>query len=397
MYLRPAHLREANTRRVFRALLARPRCSRAELARRTGLSGVTAGRVVDALKEAGLVVEVETPPPTDGATLRLMGRPPQMVALSPRPRFLGIEIGVRETRIAALPLAGPDPELPCRTIPTPDSLDAFLGSLRKAKASVGLKRCDAVLVSVPGVVDQGAGAVLFSPNLHWSEGAELLHGIGAQNPAPVIAVQEIQALALGHQAAEGSESFLLLDFSEGVGGAVVMQGHLLTGEISLSGEIGHTPVMNNGRRCGCGAVGCLETLASRNGLLRSFREAHGNRRADWTELARHVARFGIEPWLDQAIDATGVVVAGAINLLGIGHVIVTGDLPSLHVDITERLRASIEEHSLLGRFGRVACATAPRRRWLGLIVAASKDVLAGGGDDLRPGIGDRRKHLYLAV
>src|SRR5688500_11683833 len=103
MYLRPTDLRDANIRRVFRALLARPRCSRAELARHTGLSGVTAGRVVDAMRESGLVEEVESPV----SLTPVMGRPPQMVALSSRPRFIAIEIGVRETRIAALPLARP--------------------------------------------------------------------------------------------------------------------------------------------------------------------------------------------------------------------------------------------------------------------------------------------------
>lgn len=387
MYLRPTDVREANIRRVFRVLLARTRCSRAELARSTGLSSVTAGRVVEEMIEAGLVTEAEA---AAAGGVPAMGRPPRFIALASRPRFLGVEIGVRETRIAALPLAPPPEDAAMRTVATPDSVPAFLAELRRARLALGLRDSEAILVSVPGVVDQATGTVLVSPNLHWTEGQGLLKGIGALGVGTVIAVQEVQALALGHQAAEGtSEDFLLLDLAEGVGGAVVLQGRLLGGTVALAGELGHTPVMSNDRRCGCGAIGCLETLASRRGLLRSFREAHPGRRLDWDGLRHQVTRAGIEPWLDRAIDAVGAGVAGAINLLGVGRVVVTGDLPSLHPDVIGRLETSIQEHSLLGRFGRVRCVAAPRRRWLGLVVAASERLGLA-----RPG---ERRALHLAI
>lgn len=388
MYLRPTDVREANIRRVFQALLARPNCSRAELARLTGLSGVTAGRVVDAMVELGLIEDVD--PAAVESAPPAMGRPPQLIALAARPRFLGIEIGVHQTTFAALPLANPGSAPDTRIIATPKSVGQFLTGLKRAQAALGMVDAEAIVVSVPGVVDQRTASVLVSPNLHWTEGEELLSGIAAIERAPVIPVQEVQALALGHQAAgETVEHFLLLDLAEGVGGAVVMQGRLLAGEVALSGELGHTPVMDNDRRCGCGAIGCLETLASRDGLLRSYRETY-RRRIDWRQLSSHVTRHGIEPWLDQAIDAVGGVVAGAINLLGLGHVIVTGDLPSLHPAVIGRLQASIQEHSLLGRFGRVSCTSAPRRRWLGLVVAASDLVLG------QPSV-DRRSLLPLAI
>lgn len=388
MYLRPTDVREANIRRVFQALLARPSCSRAKLARLTGLSGVTAGRVVDAMVNLDLVEGID--PAAIELTAPAMGRPPRLIGLATRPRFLGVEIGVRQTTFAALPLANPGPSMASRTIPTPKSAGHFVASLKRAQASLGMADAEAIVVSVPGVVDQRAAAVLVSPNLHWTEGEELLSGIANVERAPVIPVQEVQALALGHQAAgETIEHFLLLDVAEGVGGAVVMQSRLLAGDVALSGELGHTPVMDNRRRCGCGAVGCLETLASRDGLLRSYRETY-RRRIDWPGLVNHVGRAGIEPWLDQAIDAVGGVVAGAINLLGIGHVIVTGDFPSLHPEMIPRLEASVQEHSLLGRFGRVSCTAAPRRRWLGLVVAASDLVLGQGTID-------RRSLLPLAI
>ncbi len=56
------------------------------------------------------------------------------------------------------------------------------------------------------------------------------------------------------------EDFLLVDFGEGVGGAIIVEGKPLANPLPISGEIGHTPVPGNRRPCGCGAVGCMETL-----------------------------------------------------------------------------------------------------------------------------------------
>ncbi len=80
-------------------------------------------------------------------------------------------------------------------------------------------------MSTPGIVDEKTGRILFSPNLHWSEGADMPELIRRVWPVPVLLVQEERALALGHHAAApGHEDFLLVDFGEGVGGAVVVAG-----------------------------------------------------------------------------------------------------------------------------------------------------------------------------
>ena len=70
---------------------------------------------------------------------------------------------------------------------------------------------------------------------------------------PVLLVQEIRALALGHLTADpAAQDFLLVDFGEGVGGAIVLEGKLYSPSTPLSGELGHTPVPGNRRLCGCG-------------------------------------------------------------------------------------------------------------------------------------------------
>lgn len=380
MYQHPSQLRVANVRRAFRLLLAGGPCSRAELARQSGLSPVTAGKLVDGMLAEGLVEEVDAAVDSSPAA-SVMGRPPQLVGLSRRWRLPVVEIGVRSTSVRCVslgqaPSADVDAPPAGATFRTPSSARAFLAAARRAKASLRIGRSSAVLVSVPGVLDAEGSEILFSPNLRWTKGRHLLDGIGRLFGARVCAVQEIQALALGQLATgRGPESFVLVDFADGVGGAVVAGGQLLHGPQPLCGEIGHTGVYGNRRRCGCGSVGCLETLASRGGILASFRTARRNPKATWEACARHVAGHGLEPWLASTIDAAATTVAGALNLLGSSEIVLSGEFLGWHPDLLGAFSRRVQEHALIGRFGRLRCQLAPRRRLLGLVAAAADRVL----------------------
>ena len=84
-----------------------------------------------------------------------------------------------------------------------------------------------MLISVPGIVDEPAAKVIFSPNLHWLESAPLPRLVRQVWDLPVVLVQEIRALASGHLAVEPiREDFFLVDFGQGVGGALVLDGQL---------------------------------------------------------------------------------------------------------------------------------------------------------------------------
>jgi N-acetylglucosamine repressor len=375
MYVHPSHLRLANRRRACALLLAEGGSTRASLARSLGLSAVTAGKVVDELIDEGLVEETDDAVPAaanDAPPAR--GRPARRLRLADGPTFAAVEIGASETRVAGVALGGRVKAE--RRFATPASLPKFLDAVRAAAAAVD-GRPRAVLASVPGVVDEAAGRVVFSPNLHWSEGTELLEGLGRLFRAPVVAVQEVRALALGLVAAgEAPEPFLLLEFGDGVGGAIVAAGEGGSGErMPLIGEIGHTRVPGAARRCGCGGTGCVETIASRAGLLRSCRAAARSPRLSWDAVVARVAARGVEPWLAETVASTAVVASGAVNLLGVRDVVLMGDLPDLGPDVVARFADDLRTHALPARFGPVVCRAAPRRRILGLAYAALDRLL----------------------
>jgi len=382
MYARPSQLRAANSRRVFRLLLSRGALSRAELARATGLSAMTAGNVVDDLMGQGLLEECG--PSAEVGARSSMGRPPRNVRLSSSRELSIVELGVRQTAVIAQPLAC---DRTARRVEfrTPSTAAALLDEIGRARQALHLQRTTFVTISVPGVLEPETDTVLCSPNLRLIEEPRLLRRISELWSGRICAVQEIQALALGHQAAGNSpESFVLVDFGDGVGGAVVAGGQLFQSALPMSGELGHTGVSGNSRRCACGADGCLETLVSRRGLLKTFRLRTKRSRANWAALTGRVSEKGIEPWLAKAIDAAAVVIAGAINLVGTQDVVLMGDLPNLHPEVGPVFEQLIRKHSLIGRFARLTCVVAPRRRGLGLVAAAIDRVLLAEPDVASP-------------
>jgi predicted NBD/HSP70 family sugar kinase len=375
----PASLRRTNQRTVISLLLRLGSASRADLAKAAGISQPTAGKITSELLHLGILQETgsasENGLSLPGGSPRL-GRPGQMLRLDDRrPRFIAIELGVSETCFSALPVAIKLEDDWRASFPTPKTPEAWLAALKDAAAGLRGNQFWGVLVSVPGIVDEAQRSVLFSPNLHWLEKVSLPRLLEEIWDIPVVLVQEIRALALGHLTANpGGEDFFLVDFGQGVGGAVVLGGKLYPHPRPLSGEFGHTPVPGNQRRCGCGALGCLETLVSERGLLESFFQAVGraqpvSARAEpgaWKRFVRHVAERGIEPWLAETLSATAQIIAGSLNVLGVREVVLTGLLTELP-GCVERLAAEIQQGALWGRFGEVACQAAPHRRAAGLV------------------------------
>lgn len=117
------------------------------------------------------------------------------------------------------------------------------------------------------------GSIDFAPNLPW-------HGIVkvteiVKNIFPdieVILTNDANAAALGEMyygAAKNEKDFIIITLGTGVGSGIVCNGELIYGSDGNAGEIGHTIYDPDGRQCGCGRKGCLETYTSATGIVRT--------------------------------------------------------------------------------------------------------------------------------
>jgi predicted NBD/HSP70 family sugar kinase len=368
---------QLNKRAVLARLQVLGAASRAELAKSLGLSQPTTGKIVDELLDIGLVREFDLGQQREVAAL---GRPGRRLRLDDsRPRLVAVQLGVTGTSLAALPIGAGGKDHWTVEFDTPSNPASWRRALAKAATRLPVKGLWGVVASVPGIVAEEKAQVLYSPNLHWTEGSGLIDLIREVWNVPVALVQEERALALGHQASNpGQEDFFLTDFGDGVGGAAIVGGKIFSPPLPMSGEFGHTPVLGNKRPCGCGAVGCLETLVSTSGLLKSFATARPGGKATWPALAHFVKTNGIVSWLAEALDASAIAIAGALNVCGLRRVVVTGSLQELPPEVLRYLAAAIERGALWARWGRVEVQGAPRHRAAGLAAAGMERLILPG-------------------
>jgi predicted NBD/HSP70 family sugar kinase len=390
MIVVPSRMGRLNKRALLDHLRRMGTASRAGLSKSLGLSQPTAGKIVDELLELGVLEEVKPPDEAARHPVRgrsRLGRPARMLRLNrSQPRFLGIQLGIQETSFALMPVGVQGEDRWEASTKTPKTAAEWVWQLRQATGRIPGKDIWGILVSVPGLLDERRGRVLYSPNLHWTENADLASLIRQVWRAPVVLVQEERALALGHQAADpNGGDFLLVDFGDGVGSALIIDGKLFAHPQPLSGELGHTPVLGNDRRCGCGAVGCLETLVSTRGLMRSFAAATPRAPRNWTALAKSVAGQGLAPWLAETLDAAACVIAGALNVLGLQRVVITGTLNELPPPVVAHLAKAISKGTLWARFGEVKVEGAPRRRIAGLVAAGLDRLIVPMSESERHG------------
>src|SRR5690349_7783495 len=166
----PASLRRTNQRTGISLLLRLGSGSRADLAKAAGISQPTAGKITTELLRPGILQVAGSPGNGDSAGSPRLGRPGQLLRLdNRRARFLAIELGVSETNVSALPVALQMEDTWTLTFPTPRSPESWLKELKAATAELETANFWGVLISVPGIVDELQGKVLFSPNLHWLE------------------------------------------------------------------------------------------------------------------------------------------------------------------------------------------------------------------------------------
>lgn len=119
------------------------------------------------------------------------------------------------------------------------------------------------------------GCIEFAPNLPWKGVIPLAQMLSDKLNIPVALTNDANAAAIGEMtygAARGMKDFIVITLGTGVGSGIVVNGQLVYGNDGFAGELGHTTIRRDGRLCGCGRKGCLETYSSATGVVRTARE-----------------------------------------------------------------------------------------------------------------------------
>lgn len=129
------------------------------------------------------------------------------------------------------------------------------------------------------------GTIEFAPNLPWRGVIPLANLVREQFGLPVDVTNDANAAAIGEMtygAAKGMKDFIMITLGTGLGSGIVANGQLIYGHDGFAGEMGHVIVEKEGRRCGCGRYGCLETYVSATGIVRTMIELLHRKKTDST-------------------------------------------------------------------------------------------------------------------
>ncbi len=200
---------------------------------------------------------------------------------------VGIDVGGQTSKIGVVDARGTVLAQTVIRTDTYDKVEPFIAELSEAvnkliKESGTEGKVRGIGVGAPNG-NYYTGTIENAPNLKWAhervEFSKLLSK--AMGGLPVALTNDANAAAVGEMtygAARGMKNFIMITLGTGVGSGIVINGEVVYGHDGFAGELGHVAaVRNNGRTCGCGKTGCLETYASATGVARTARE--------WLELS----------------------------------------------------------------------------------------------------------------
>jgi len=238
-------------------------------------------------------------------------------------------------------------------VPTPatnadDVMMSIAETVRSSLDTAGRKIADlrAVGIGSPGDVDSATGRVRRAANVAgFADGVDLGPTVSGALGVQVVVDNDVRAATVGeHQRGAGRpfRDMLGVFVGTGVGGGLILDGELRRGHGS-AGEIGHTVVRVGGRRCRCGRRGCLEAYAGSHSINDTARRRRDSgARTSLFDIAQRKGRSHITSdvladafeagdelavaLIGEAVDALGVALGSAQNLLDLDAIVLGGGL-----------------------------------------------------------------------
>ncbi|HRO43570.1 MAG TPA: ROK family protein [Flavipsychrobacter sp.] len=278
---------------------------------------------------------------------------------------LGIDIGGTNTSFGVVDRSGPI--VVQGTMKTTghntvhEYITALVENLRPILDKVGRDNICGIGVGAPNA-NYYTGEIAFAPNLPWEGVIPLAKLLEEALRYKVTITNDANAAALGEMiygVAKGMKDFIMVTLGTGVGSGFVANGNLIYGHDGFAGELGHVIAVREGRKCGCGRNGCLETYASATGIVRTAKEWL-EQRSDKTLLrdssikmsahAIHVAAEEGDAFALELFEYTGKILgqtlADAVAITSPEAIVFFGGLAKAGPLILDPTRRHMEENLL---------------------------------------------------
>ncbi|MDM5315914.1 ROK family glucokinase [Fictibacillus sp. b24] len=222
----------------------------------------------------------------------------------------------------------------------------------------------AIGMGAPGFIDMKTGFIYHAVNIGWRD-YPLKEELEKATGLSVIVDNDANIAAIGEMwrgAGDGEGNLLMVTLGTGVGGGIIVNGHIMHGTNGMAGEIGHiTSIPDGGAPCNCGRTGCIETIASATGIARiskekalkdttsslyNILEQNGEIKAkDVAAAADKGDQVAIET-LDEVTFHLGLVIANLSNSINPGKIVIGGGVSKAGNTLMERLQEKFKHFAL---------------------------------------------------
>jgi predicted NBD/HSP70 family sugar kinase len=317
--------RQINRNLIFNQIRTRRPISRADLARASGLQRSTVSLIVEELLAERWIIEGSI-----GESRR--GRKPTFLDLNGQRGVLALDIHPAQTTLAVIDLGG--------TILSEDSvglpanprkvIGTIVRAIRKMFAAHRDRSFEGIGINLPGRFDPHLEKSIFAPNVDWPIG-QIKSRVERATGLPVVVDNVANACALsevwfGHS--DSMSDLVVVNVSEGIGTGIFANGRLLRGEAGVAGEFGHVQLDPNGLRCGCGGIGCWETVASNRAGMRYYEEITNKRLLSFDALLKLVK--ACDPAAKEALYGMCKALGRGMHMIALAlapsEIVVVGDI-----------------------------------------------------------------------
>jgi len=331
--------------------------SRAELGQTIGLTLPSVTRLVQELKNAGVIIETDKGESSGG-------RQPSLLRVNPQAGLvIGLDFSGIELRGAILdatnhclsvikqPFQGMQPAILQRQV-VEMCRELISNSLIQRQRVLGIG------ISVPGTVDAEKGIIRDSLNMRLHD-FPIRDILGQTFDLPVFIEHDTATAALAEKyygAGRGMGDLIYIIVSTGIGAGLIINQEVYRGATGLAGELGHVIVEREGQVCVCGKKGCLEAVASVPAMLANAHNVllrrKGAPQSSLTLQSLSRAATGgdrlAQAIIQRAADYLAMAISMLVSIVDIRLIVVGGEVVEMGELYFSALRKSTEKYRVEG-------------------------------------------------
>jgi predicted NBD/HSP70 family sugar kinase/biotin operon repressor len=339
-------IKETNRKKIISLLLKKNEITKLDISRELDISITTVSTNITELKSEGIVEDVRSLESTGG-------RKAIAIKLNENCRYsIGVALTLNHIKISLVNLKRNVIE--SIRVRHNDGIENIINLANEnikmimEKYNIGSENLLGIGISLQGTVDFNAGVVKYSyllgiKDFNLRERFEYLNvPIFVDNEANLSAYYEF----LNRK--DMLKNLLYVSITDGLGLGIIINGKIYRGDNNSSGEMGHMKIELYGRKCKCGARGCLEAYTSMNSLVDDYNEVVDIKIKDIDEFEEKYIQIDkvAQMLLDKYLKTLSLGISNLIMILDPNSVIIGGDINSLLKDKIEVLKKNIYEDNL---------------------------------------------------